>query len=300
MREPKNVVVGLDGSTESDAALAWAIDLASRRRTPLRLVSSVFELQHGGAFLHGSVEQGASGQGTVGPLRTLAEQMLEEVASRVRAAQPELQVSTRLDYEPASVALIEESARADTVVLGKRGVGGFIGLLLGSTTLHTAGHAHCTVVVVPAPSGIAAAPSGVVLGVDGSSLSDAAIDYAFRAAADADETLLAVHAWRMADTSGHAALSRLLADRDVMMREEQARLAESMAGWAEKYPDVRVERRVIGQHPVQALVEAAHVARLVVVGSRGRGTVRSALLESVSHGVMHHATCPVAVVRPHG
>jgi nucleotide-binding universal stress UspA family protein len=222
------------------------------------------------------------------------------VASRVRAAQPELQVSTRLDYEPASVALIEESARADTVVLGKRGVGGFIGLLLGSTTLHTAGHAHCTVVVVPAPSGIAAAPSGVVLGVDGSSLSDAAIDYAFRAAADADETLVAVHAWRMADTSGHAALSRLLADRDVMMREEQARLAESMAGWAEKYPDVRVERRVIGQHPVQALVEAAHVARLVVVGSRGPGTVRSALLGSVSHGVMHHATCPVAVVRPHG
>ena len=80
---------------------------------------------------------------------------------------------------------------------------------------------------------------------------------------------------------------------------QERALAESMAGWAEKYPDVEVSRRLVHEHPVRALAAAAKDARLLVVGCRGRGALRTMLLGSVSHGVLHLATCPVAVVHDH-
>ena len=90
----------------------------------------------------------------------------------------------------------------------------------------------------------------------------------------------------------------LVNDPRLVNDEERVAMAESMAGWSEKYPDVKVEHRVVRDHPVHALVAAAGHAQLLVVGSRGRGTLRSLLLGSVSHGVLHHATGPVAVVHP--
>jgi nucleotide-binding universal stress UspA family protein len=91
----------------------------------------------------------------------------------------------------------------------------------------------------------------------------------------------------------------LVYDPVLVNDEEQLVMAESMAGWSEKFPDVAVEHRVVRDHPVHALVGAADNARLLVVGSRGRGSLRSLLLGSVSHGVLHHATSPVAVVHAH-
>jgi nucleotide-binding universal stress UspA family protein len=88
----------------------------------------------------------------------------------------------------------------------------------------------------------------------------------------------------------------LVHDPEGFAQEQELALAESLAGWSEKYPDVEVDRRVVLGQPVQTLVDAADGAQLLVVGSRGRGAVRSALLGSVSHGVAHLATCPVAVV----
>jgi nucleotide-binding universal stress UspA family protein len=80
-------------------------------------------------------------------------------------------------------------------------------------------------------------------------------------------------------------------------REERLVLAESMAGWQERFPDVKVVHSVVLGHPVPSLVSRAAGARLLVVGSRGRSSVRSLVLGSVSHGVLHHASGPVAVVR---
>jgi nucleotide-binding universal stress UspA family protein len=88
----------------------------------------------------------------------------------------------------------------------------------------------------------------------------------------------------------------LVYDPALVANEEKRVLAESMAGWSEKYPDVQVEYQILPGHPVQALVIGAATSSLLVVGSRGRGSLRSLLLGSVSHGVLHHTRGPVAVV----
>ena len=154
-------------------------------------------------------------------------------------------------------------------------------------------HAECPVVVVREP-GPAASDMPVVLGVDGSSV-EAAVAFAFDAAARRQVPLVAVHAWRdlMIDPGLEAAL-------DLDAADEQEILAERLAGWAEKYPEVPVQGRVVRARAARALVEASAHAQLVVVGSRGRGGLAGTLLGSVSRAVLLHAHCPVAVVRRSG
>ena len=89
-----------------------------------------------------------------------------------------------------------------------------------------------------------------------------------------------------------------LIDWEVVAAGEREVLAERLAGWGEKYPDVEVRRLVTRDRPARALVEESGRAQLVVVGSRGRGNATGLLLGSVSHGVLHASHCPVAIVRP--
>jgi nucleotide-binding universal stress UspA family protein len=107
-----------------------------------------------------------------------------------------------------------------------------------------------------------------------------------------------VYAWYDQAHSGIGLMVPLGYDPDMAAREERLVLAESLAGWQEKFPDVAVVHSVVLGHPVPALVSRSATARLLVVGSRGRNSLRSLALGSVSHGVLHHATGPVAVVRP--
>jgi nucleotide-binding universal stress UspA family protein len=91
-----------------------------------------------------------------------------------------------------------------------------------------------------------------------------------------------------------------LIDWAAVEAEEREVLAERLAGWCEKYPDVPVRRLVVRDRPARALVGESGRAQLVVVGSRGRGGLRGMVLGSVSQALLHHAHCPVAVVRPGG
>jgi nucleotide-binding universal stress UspA family protein len=211
---------------------------------------------------------------------------------------PDLEVTSDVQAASATEMLIEASRGAHTLVVGSRGSGGFADLVIGSTTLHVASHAACPVVAVPGPPYVEPPRHGVVVGVDGSELSEAAIGYAFEAASDVGETLTAVHAWYDPAHAGVDLMMPLGYDPAMAAREERLVLAESMAGWQEKFPDVQVVHAVVLGHPVPCLVSRADHARLLVVGSRGRSPVRSLVLGSVSHGVLHHATGPVAVVRP--
>ena len=145
------------------------------------------------------------------------------------------------------------------------------------------------------PSPAADAP--VVVGVDGSALSMNAIAYAFDAAATRGVGLTAVHAWWLDYVEGASASAIWTVDWQNMAQEENALVAESLAGWQEKYPDVEITRHSTHGHPVDAVVRQSEDACLVVVGSRGRGGFRGLLLGSVSQGVVHRAHCPVAIVR---
>ena len=287
------VVVGHDGSTGSDMALGWALDLAERRRSSLRVVRaferSMLGIGLGSAYVLQDLTE----------LRSGAEAELTLVRDRARAAHPGLDIDAELVDGTAEQVLVQISARTDTLVLGSHGAGGFSTLVAGSTTMYVATHADCVVVAVPSTA-LTGEARGVVVGVDGSAVSDAAIGYAFRHAGELGAPLTAVHAWfePLTSTVIGSALP-LRTDPVAYTRDQQILLAESLAGWSEKYPDVEVHRRVVHGHPVRALVEAAARAQLLVVGCRGHGTMRSILLGSVSHGVLHLATSPVAVVREH-
>lgn len=287
------VVAGVDGSECSLQAVRWAAAEAARRRLPLRLVGA-----H--AWLSGRLV-GDPGLG-VDYLAVLREAALERVAVAADAAR---QVAPGLEIEQADVTglpvpvLRAESASAELVALGDRGLGGFTGLLVGSVAVELAAHASCPVVVVrgPEPDYVTPLPEPVVVGVDGSPASEAAVAFAFEAAALRGVPLVAVHVWH--DVLIDQTLAPLL-DWDAIESDEREVLAERLAGWPAKYPDVPVRRLVVRDRAARTLVEESGRAQLVVVGSRGRGGFRGLLLGSVSQALLHHAHCPVAVVRPLG
>jgi nucleotide-binding universal stress UspA family protein len=285
------VVVGADGSESSLAAVEWAAREAHARGTGLRIVHAFFWPQL-------AVPLGPSTFGDRdGGLRNDARRLLAEAVHRAVDTVPGAEVSGAMPEAAPVPALLRECANASLVVVGSRGLGGFGGLLLGSTAVQLAAHAPVPVVVVRGgdPSARAAARGDVVVGVDGSARSVEAVAFAFAEAQRLGTGLLAVSVSPpgLLDT---VPVGVLLADDE---EPEPARaLAEVMAGWAEKYPEVPVRRAVVRGNPARALIDLAADAPLLVVGSRGAGGFRGMLMGSVSQGVLHHARCPVAIVRP--
>jgi nucleotide-binding universal stress UspA family protein len=285
------VVVGLDRSDPGRAAVEYAADLANRRHLSLHLLYAFQPAQYAVGPMIGWMPNVES------VLRNSAQRLVDDTAEVLAILYPDLEVTSAVTAGSATETLIEASQGAHTLVLGSRGSGGFADLVIGSTTLHVASHAACPVIAVPGLPYAEAPRHGVVVGVDGSEVSEAAIGYAFEAASDVGETLTAVHAWYDPAHTGVGVMMPLGYDPAMAAREERLVLAESLAGWQEKFPDVEVRHSVVLGHPVPALVSRAAKARLLVVGSRGRSSLRSLVLGSVSHGVLHHATGPVAVIR---
>jgi nucleotide-binding universal stress UspA family protein len=137
----------------------------------------------------------------------------------------------------------------------------------------------------------------VVVGVDGTPVGEAAIAFAFAAASMRGTGLVAVHTWTDLVLEAAFAGSAAQLDFSVLAEEAGEVLGERLAGWQEKYPDVPVTRHVSRERASRALLRHAEHAGLVVVGSRGRGGFRGLLLGSTSQHLLHHAPCPVAVVR---
>ena len=278
------IVVGVDGSEPALSAVAWSAEEASSRNLSLRLVTST------APYL----------QSFYGPGLPYPPEMFEEVDQLARAQlrdglhrattiDPQISAHTEFVREPPISLFLEKSKTARMIALGASGRGGFTGMLLGSTANSVAAHASSPVAIVRDPT----IPDGpVVVGVDGSETSTAALEAAFDEASWRKARLVAVHAVEVPSIRevgvGHAHEQPGDGDRA---------LAESLAGRAESYPDVDVERVAVDDSPPNALLEWSDRAQLVVVGTRGRGGFRGMLLGSTSQALLHHARSPVLVVR---
>ncbi|MQY33305.1 Universal stress protein [Streptomyces sp. RB17] len=262
------VVVGVDGSSSSHAAVVQAAREAQRRRAELRVV-------HAFSWPVGPMYAPLDPS----PLNSLA----HDAAQDARSVAPEVEVGEAVMIGGAVSVLVAESRAADLVVVGRRGIGGFVGMLLGSTAVSLAAHSHCPVLVVREEQ---AGAGPVVLAVDGSPEGEGAVEFAFAEAALRGTGLHVVHAW----LPDHAPAGTGV--------ESAERLpAQAVAGHGERYPDVTVGQEVLSGETREVLIEASRNAQLMVVGARGRGGFSGMLLGSVSQALLHHAHCPVAVVR---
>ncbi|MEV4516656.1 universal stress protein [Dactylosporangium sp. NPDC049525] len=282
------VVVGVDGSPDSKRAVQWAAADAARRQRPLHLLHGhewpVVTYPMAGLAMPIIYET----ESLESPARILADAVLQ-----ARDVDAELRISTEASADLCVPALLAASRHASLVVVGNRGLGGFTALLVGSTGVELASHAICPVVIVrhaDRPDG--GSTGRVVVGVDSSHGAHEALGLAFEQAAFRGCGLTAVHAYHR-QNAGHQPGGI----PDAALDGERRLLAESLAGWREKYPRVDVRLDTVPGRAGGVLTDASAGAQLLVVGARGRGGFVGLLLGSVSQAVVHHACCPVAVVR---
>ncbi|GAB3147500.1 universal stress protein [Amycolatopsis stemonae] len=288
------VVAGIDGSPSAVQAAVWAGAEAVRRGRPLRLVQVYSLPQVNAPVAFGTHEQVRTG------LADRAREWLTAAKAAVLAEHPGLEVVTAAREWSPVTALVQESEHAELVVLGSRGLGGFTGLLVGSTAVSIVAHAHCPIVVVRGrtPHDPPPATGPVLVGADGSPDSDAAVAFACEEARLRGAELRAVHTWSDVLADGMLRAHPLEEDPAAIQRAERDKLAEQVAGWQAKYPDLPIEFDVVRGRPVRTLLERGEHAQLIVVGCRGRGGFTGMLLGSTSQALVAHAPCPVAVVRP--
>jgi nucleotide-binding universal stress UspA family protein len=285
------IVVGVDTSDDAAAALAWAATEARHRGATLVAVHAYWVPL---AYVHDD-----AAVASIDPeLREQAERTLEGVLEASGPLLTGLRVVRRLHPRVAAQALIDEAAAADLLVVGRRGAGGFKGLLLGSTAEHCARQAQGPVVVVQAP--LEETHGRVVVGVDGSTVSERALAWAVARAEARGATLEVVSVYETYDARGpyggeFMRIASPAAEQRFRQRAEQC-VTDALAA-VELPPGLDVEVEVTEGHPVEVLLGRARQADLVVTGSRGLGGITGLLLGSVSRQLLHHAECPVAVVR---
>ncbi|MEV4681967.1 universal stress protein [Streptomyces kurssanovii] len=263
-----SVVVGTDGSSSSLVAVETAAREARRRRADLRVVYA----------LDWPVRPMYAPRDTT-PLH----QLVSEAAERARGVAPEVAVTDAVVPGDTVTVLENESRSADLLVVGARGVGGIIGMLLGSTAASVTAHSRCPVMVAREGS---ADTGPIVLCVDGSPAGEKAVEFAFAEAALRGAEIAAVHAW----LPDHAPAG-------TGVESAERLLAQALAGHAQKHPDVTVGREVASGEIREVLIERSANAQLMVAGARGRGGFTGLLLGSVSQALLHHAHSSVVVVR---
>jgi nucleotide-binding universal stress UspA family protein len=285
----KAIIVGADGSDHSLRAVEWATEEAARRGLPLRILYAeapwLYDVPVDPRL--GAVRKWLLAGG---------QEVLDQAIATARERDPEVDVQAEAVPGPVARILLEKAQDAAMVVLGGRGAGTLAGLLLGSTALQVVMHAAVPTVVVRDLE--PAVRREVAVGVDGSEQAGAAIEFAFEEASLRHARLRVVHVWSHPASYGPGSMQPLVYDPQIVAEEERRVLGESLAVWREKYPDVEVVAEVVHGRPVRILAGASARADLLVVGTRGRGGFAGLLLGSVSHGLLHNAHAPLAVVPP--
>ena len=284
----KRIMVGLSGRPTDEIAMRWALGFARPRRWDVELVHVVDETW-------GDIPAGFRGSA-----RAQAEtELARELAEAVRL-EPSLAVQSAVLVGSPTAALAERAKGAELLVIGSHALGRFRDYVFSTRAAQIAARAPCSVVVVPERLG--SIGRGVVVGVDGSDVSLAAVRFAAEEADRHGETLTVVFCWTAPTpwTAETALIDWPMAPDD----SDRLVLAEAVAGLAGQYPDLDLDLRLELGTPPETLARVATGARLLVVGSHGshgshgRHGLQRFWLGSVSQVIVLTMPCPVAVIRP--
>jgi nucleotide-binding universal stress UspA family protein len=282
------ILVGVDESSASDAAVRWAAREAAMRSLPLTLLHVVAPSLVSSA--EGPTDDAIT-QAQLNRARRIVDTS-RELVDRLTTGTP-LDVHTQVQYAGITPTLVEESTHAWMVVVGSRGLDAVEEHLLGSVSAGLIHHAHCPVAIVHERQSARQEireEAPVLVGIDGSPASEAATALAFDEACRRGVPLVALHAW------SDVGVFPILGMDPRKYRDEGAEaLSERLAGWQERYPDVHVQRRLVCDVPAKWLIEESKNAQLVIVGSRRRGGPPEKHLGSVSHTLARSVQVPVIV-----
>ncbi|WP_018686825.1 universal stress protein [Actinokineospora enzanensis] len=291
MSGTRPVLAAVDGSESATRALVWAATEARRLGRELRVLT-VYPWP-----VTGYPDIAATGERLRAGLRAQAQDVLAQARLTADETTPGLLVRTEALEGDAIGHLLAAGRVAEMLVLGSRGLGGFSGLLLGSTAVALTAHGYCPVVVVRGEEPAPGRPR-VVVGVDGGRSDEAALAYVFDYAAATGATVVATHAWTDHTLDTVSTGGYLAVDWNTFSQQAEQELAARLAPWRAGHPEVEVESVVARARPARLLMDQAKGATLLVVGSRGRGGFAGLVLGSTSQALIHHAPCPVVVVRP--
>jgi len=290
------ILVGVDGSAAALAAVRWAAHDAALRQVPLILIHVIDSPIPGRSQVPVLAD---FRQWQEGRARGFIKSAVD-VAQECTGDHDPVQIDSRLIHSAIVPTLVDLSKEAQMVVVGYRGHGGtLVRSFLGSVSSGLVYHAHCPVAVIhdnePLVTDVARAP--VLVGIDGSSASEAATSIAFEEASRRGVGLIALHAWTDLRVSSDFKNWFPKVDWDAQLADQEETLAERLAGWRERYPDVGIHSRIEIGDPASPLLDASERAQLIVVGSHGRGGFAGMLLGSVGAAVVNRAKIPVIVAR---
>ncbi len=285
------VVAACDGSTQSADAARWAADQALRRGKGLTLLVAggrTADVEPGVLLADGLTDQLARSQ----------ERRVEALATELRDRDPDLGLRVLTVPERAAQVLVEASEYADPLVIGTRGLGRLSGHLLGAIADQVVTHGRGTIVVIP--TSVWHSPGqqegDIVVGYDYSPAAAAAMDFAFAEAESARVPVRVVRALELGELWNLRPID-VLGPRDPITHHE-AHLEVALSSWRERYPTVEVHPKVRQGATASVLLGDESVdASMLVVGNRGLGGFAGLMLGSTARRLLHHARCPVAVVR---
>lgn len=285
------IVAGVDGSPASNAAVCWAARDAALRNVPLTLVHMY------GAYVP-TYPQIPLPAGVAVWQEEDGQQVLEravKIAEDAVKGHQKIAITSEVKCSPPVPTLVELSEEAEMIVVGSNGRGAVGRALLGSVSSGVVRGAKCPAAVIRDEDPLMPHPqqAPVLVGIDGSPASELATAIAFDEASRRGVDLQALHAW-----SDVQVLELPGFDWAMVQDDAERALAERLAGWQERYPDVTVHRLLVCDRPARQLIEKSESAQLVVVGSHGRGGLARMLLGSVSNAVVHSVRMPVIVARP--
>lgn len=294
-----HIVAGIDGSETSLAAAEWAAIFAERLAVPVRLV-------------HSSPAPGPMVDTALTPAE-LAEiqqayrsELLAATAASLRQRAPGAGLETVADSRAPAAGLLAAAQDAVLIVVGATGAGTIERWLLGSTALRVVEHAHCPVAVWRGdPANVSIDDRPIAVGVDGSPPAAAATRLAFEWARLLSVPVTALRSWTDSSAVGAAVPTamqllgptEMIIDWEAIARTEAGTLTTILAPYRQEFPDVEVEPRSRRGSAARELLHALEDAQMVIVGSRGWGRFRGALLGSTSQNLLHRADRPVVVYR---